>query len=129
MNRDEQVIRQRQEAENEVGTFLAKAGINFAKRNWYIVLAWVVGLLIVAFADGFDAEPKALEEYFSLMERANDYETKHLADLEMKVYQADQRYYNSKGWFWTCNERCTANYNKLQQLKAKLADKETQVRG
>ena len=61
------------------------------------------------------------------MEKANDYETKYLAEIEAKVMMANQRYYDSKGWFWTCNNLCTNNYNKLQGLKAIMATKEAKV--
>ena len=71
--------------------------------------------------------PPIARRYFAIMEKANDYETKYLAEIEAKVMMANQRYYDSKGWFWTCNNLCTNNYNKLQGLKAIMADKEAKV--
>ena len=53
----------RADEENQVGTVLLDFAVRVAKRNWVVVLLWFVGLLLLAFATGFEASPEDQDEY------------------------------------------------------------------
>ena len=50
-------------SEAELPTLLFKAGATFAKKHYMLSGSWLLGLLICLFAQGFQPEPTAVEQY------------------------------------------------------------------
>ncbi|CAK9027425.1 Uncharacterized protein SCF082_LOCUS17912, partial [Durusdinium trenchii] len=104
----------------DLSTVLARAGWGFAKRHYGLTSLWIVGLLLLTFATGF-AVTEEQERAFSEIIQQIDYA--RLSEAERQVYFWDNEYYNSKGFF-SCDDLCNANYAKLVEAQARLADVE-----
>lgn len=98
-----------------------EAVLNGAKKRPVSVSLWVLGLLLAAFANGFSVDDTAKESYHVTLSHAQEVENKELADASRAMHQADSRYYNAKGWFWSCDDRCQKAYDKLNMAKADMA--------
>ena len=112
----QQMTEAEQKRVDEMSTFLARAGWNFAKKHYMLTGGWILGLILVQFATGFTPSDEALQEYGSLMETIDD---QRMMTAQQNVWEADNAYYSSKGWF-SCNALCTRNYKRLQRAQAIL---------
>lgn len=77
-----------------------------ADRHRTISLAWVLGLLLAIFASGLTPSEDQVAAYERRLDTI-DYDS--LAKAEEDLAYMQQRYYNSKGWFFQCDANCQAN--------------------
>lgn len=108
----------------DLGVIAKSAGeavLNGAKKRPVSVSLWVLGLLLAAFANGFSVDDTAKESYHVTLSHAQEVENKELADAYRAMHQAESRYYNAKGWFWSCDDRCQKAYDKYNMAKADMA--------
>eukprot|EP00927_Polykrikos_kofoidii_P019471 TRINITY_DN19103_c1_g1_i1.p1 TRINITY_DN19103_c1_g1~~TRINITY_DN19103_c1_g1_i1.p1 ORF type:complete len:296 (+),score=53.34 TRINITY_DN19103_c1_g1_i1:87-974(+) len=98
--------------------------VNYAtgavKRNPIKVSMWIVGLLVAAFAKGFSVDKEAFVAYSVSLQQAEDVTGTELRNAMARVQQADQLYYNAKGWFWSCDKACMRAWDRLNIAKAEM---------
>jgi hypothetical protein len=102
---------QQASAEQQLSTYLFKTGLSFAKRHYLLTCSYILGLLVLQFAQGFAVTPALRDAYDGAMQQT-DIPRLHEAMEELAVRQ--QTYYDSKGWFFSCDDTC-------QEAKASLA--------
>eukprot|EP00123_Amoebidium_parasiticum_P000004 comp10017_c0_seq1/m.4884 comp10017_c0_seq1/g.4884 ORF comp10017_c0_seq1/g.4884 comp10017_c0_seq1/m.4884 type:complete len:305 (-) comp10017_c0_seq1:9-923(-) len=100
---------------SDIGTVIVKTGFNLARQHYVISLGWVLGLLLCALGNGYVPSQDALQTYESTLKSLP---TKQLIDTRARMYQLEERYRGSRGWFFSCDETCTQN--KKQYEKAAL---------
>ena len=110
---------------SEVVTFAT----NVAKNRPVTVSLWALGLMVAALGNGFSVTTERLEMYQESMDHAAHVHDKDLGQARRLLNDASQKYYNSKGWFWSCDAVCTKNYTKLQLAESRLAEVEQKVGG
>lgn len=84
------------------------------------VSLWVIGLLIAAFANGFTVDDATRESHSINLQHANDVDAKELEKAFRSYHRADQQYRETKGWFWSCDERCNRAYDKVGMARAEV---------
>mmetsp|Transcript_60617 Transcript_60617/g.144453 ORF Transcript_60617/g.144453 Transcript_60617/m.144453 type:complete len:290 (-) Transcript_60617:124-993(-) len=102
------------------GTIVQAAGSaagSFAKRRPVGVSLWALGLLLASFAKGFTVDQVTEETYFLGVRDAQKVRDSELSKALHALDRAERTYYNSKGWFWQCDQRCMQNYDKYQMAK------------
>lgn len=86
---------------------------------------WLLGLLVAAIGTGFSVTDSQLADYNDAMHMAGKTTDYDLSRARRELREADQRYYNAKGWFWSCDERCMREYNKQQLAQGRVMELET----
>jgi len=94
------------------------AAVNVAKNRPVTVSLWVVGLLLAAFANGFAVDEATQESYTATLQHAQEVSGTELNKAYRNMKAAEDRYYNAKGWFWSCDDRCMKAYDKYTMAKA-----------
>jgi len=94
------------------------AAVNVAKNRPVTVSLWVVGLLLAAFANGFSVDEATQESYTATLKHAQEVSGTELNKAYRNMKAAEDRYYNLKGWFWSCDDRCMKAYDKYTMAKA-----------
>lgn len=115
-NRDLQKVN-----ELNFGTIVTAAGstaAGIAKRRPVTVSLWVFGLLLAAFAKGFAVDTVSAESYSLGLRDAQEVSNKELQKALRHMRKAEDQYYSSKGWFWSCDDRCQKNYDKYNMARA-----------
>eukprot|EP00440_Ansanella_granifera_P022867 gb/GFBE01024833.1/.p1 GENE.gb/GFBE01024833.1/~~gb/GFBE01024833.1/.p1 ORF type:complete len:303 (+),score=60.39 gb/GFBE01024833.1/:1-909(+) len=105
----------------DLGAIAVSAGssaVGFAKRRPVGTSLWVVGLLLAAFAKGFAVDDTAREQYSVTLEHAQEVDHKELSQAIRAMQRAEDRYYNAKGWFWSCDERCQRAQDQYNMARA-----------
>eukprot|EP00301_Raphidiophrys_heterophryoidea_P007816 c12978_g1_i1.p1 GENE.c12978_g1_i1~~c12978_g1_i1.p1 ORF type:complete len:291 (+),score=74.85 c12978_g1_i1:129-1001(+) len=114
---------QRQDVQSRQGpdasTVLITLGKEFVVRNPRISIAYVIGILVCLLANGFTPSPAAVEQMESKMGELGDL-GHQIRIAQETVWQAEERYYNSKGWFFSCNQLCQQNKKDYEIKLAKL---------
>eukprot|EP00931_Biecheleriopsis_adriatica_P066549 TRINITY_DN40887_c0_g1_i1.p1 TRINITY_DN40887_c0_g1~~TRINITY_DN40887_c0_g1_i1.p1 ORF type:complete len:335 (+),score=67.28 TRINITY_DN40887_c0_g1_i1:92-1006(+) len=107
----------------DLGAIAKSAGgavLNGAKKRPVSVSLWVVGVLLAAFANGFSVDGNTEESYKITLSHAQEVENKELISAIRAMQQAEDRYYNAKGWFWSCDDRCQKAYDKYSMAKSDM---------
>eukprot|EP00923_Selenidium_pygospionis_P060022 GHVN01105682.1.p1 GENE.GHVN01105682.1~~GHVN01105682.1.p1 ORF type:complete len:315 (+),score=52.17 GHVN01105682.1:85-1029(+) len=99
-------------------TWLTKSTYSFAKKHKVLTSLYIFGLLTALFANGFTPSQSQLDVY-----------NHHLAQIdthkEIEAYETvlywEREYGLSKGWFWTCDDKCQKSKAQLESAKADLA--------
>lgn len=100
---------------------LAVKGVTYVIKNRPITVStWVVGLLLAAFANGFTVDDATTESYQISLQHAEEVHKKDLVRAFQDWKKADERHYNSKGWFWACDGKCQKNLDKANMAKADM---------
>lgn len=117
--RDRQILQAREL--DKASTYLIRVGANAVKRNPIKVGAYVLGLLLCIFFNGFSVGDTQRAEYYQELTKI-DYQ--RLDDARVAVDVSYRPYYRSKGWF-SCNSECQmykkeydealSNYNFLKK--------------
>lgn len=102
-DRDRQIIQARDL--DRASTFLVELGVQTVKRNPIKVGAYLLGLLVCLFFNGFSINEAARGAYLAEVQKL-DHNALH--DAEMSMHLSYNEYYRSKGWL-SCNSICTAN--------------------
>jgi hypothetical protein len=129
-DRDNQVARAREL--DQMSTVLIDFGVKAVKRNPIKVSMYVIGILICLFFNGLAPSPQA-NASFETQLRDIDYGPSETAGRNADM--AYQQYYRSKGWFFSCNERCQQNKRhyemadaEYKRTQAVIADKVSQAK-
>ena len=116
-----------EEGDGEVSTVLIAAGARFVKSHKALSGTWVLGVLLLCFATGFEVSPENQDKY---EEGMRSIDTKKAIHMEKQLWEAETEYRAAKGWF-SCDAGCTkkyATYQKVQAEHAKVvAEQATQV--
>jgi len=94
------------------------AAVHVVKNRPVTVSLWVVGLLLAAFANGFSVDEATQESYTATLQHAQEVSGTELNKAYRNMKAAEDRYYNLKGWFWSCDDRCMKAYDKYTMAKA-----------
>lgn len=108
MSQQQQQLRPLDEAaRNELALSLFKGGVNFAKRHYLATTLYVLGLIVFNLATGFAVNEVQRREYTAIIS------TIDIGELEKAKKRARlsyEDYYDSKGWFFSCDAKCTRNH-------------------
>jgi len=96
--------------DGRIFTLVKNGTITFVKRRPIAVSLYLIGLLAAALGTGFVASREATEVYHEGLKHANHVTNRELAQANNQLRYADQRYYDSKGWFWQCDSHCMDMY-------------------
>jgi len=89
---------------DQAGSILIVAGVNAIKRNPIKVGFWLLGLLLFNFFNGFAITPQQHSQYSEAVDKI-DYGA--LSQSRSDMNEAYREYANSRGWFWSCDARCS----------------------
>lgn len=103
---------------SDVSTFLFRSGFNFAKRHYVLSASYVLGLLLFNFASGLSVNAIQKHEFDSALATIN---VRKLDASKEQWMIAQDEYRASKGWFFTCDEFCTKNYEVMKSAEAVVA--------
>jgi len=85
------------------------------------VSTWVLGLLLAALATGFTVSDVQKEAYSIALSQAQDVDSTELDKALRNLHHAEQRHYEAKGWFWSCDARCQAMADKVEMARSNAA--------
>jgi hypothetical protein len=91
-----------------------KAGYSFAKNHYILTFIYILGLLIIQFGTGFAVTSSQQKEFTSILQKID---IRGLENAKENAYLTYEEYRQSKGWFFTCDEKCTELYEISQQAK------------
>jgi len=101
----------------DIGGIVVKTATAIVKNRPVSVSLWVVGLLIAAFANGFQVDEVTRESHAINLQQASEVDAKELEKAYRAYHRADEQYRAAKGWFWSCDERCQRAYDKVGMAK------------
>ncbi|EER03030.1 hypothetical protein Pmar_PMAR026784, partial [Perkinsus marinus ATCC 50983] len=107
-------------------TVAANAGLKFVKKHYVISSMYIIGLLVALFGTGFHVDPITAARYDQTLEHIDVVQGRQYRSVMQKLDRAERDYYNSKGWF-SCNDECQANYQKVQDLRDQKAVVESKI--
>ncbi|CAD7957281.1 unnamed protein product [Amoebophrya sp. A25] len=116
--------RRTEEGGPNAGVIIA-AATGFVKRRPVTVSLWVVGLLVAALGNGFAVSMQQMETYQDAMSHAHHVTDRELGQARRLFKEADQRYYNAKGWFWSCDANCQKMLSRRDLAQARLLEVES----
>jgi len=99
--RDEHIANAREI--DRMSTVLIDFGYNFVKRNPIPTVLYFIGILICLIFNGFATSDLQRSQYIEALQKI-DHNTIDNANYEF--YNAEQNYFRSRGWFFTCDTRC-----------------------
>jgi hypothetical protein len=101
MNNNRELITQE---DLSVSTIIIKPLIYTARYNPVISSFWIAGILILFFFQGFKVSPEIENRY---QKDLNNIDFNSLINIEDKYFMSRSKYENSRGWFFSCDNRCT----------------------
>jgi len=104
----------------DVGALVVSGVTNVIKNRPISVSLWVLGLLLAAFANGFAVDDITRESYAMTLQMAEEVDRKELGTALRNFNEADQKYYNAKGWFWQCDNRCQKAKDRADMAQAEV---------
>ncbi|CAD7926316.1 unnamed protein product [Amoebophrya sp. A120] len=110
-------------------TAIVAAAAGFAKNRPVTTSLWAIGLLVAAMGNGFSVTMQQMETYQEAMSHAHHVTDRELSQARRLFREADQRYYNAKGWFWSCDATCQKMLTKRDLAQAQLYEVETKRDG
>lgn len=105
----------------DIGALVVSTATNVVKNRPVSVSLWVVGLLLAAFANGFSVDETTRESYSMTLQHAEEVDRLELGKALAAERKAEDRYYNAKGWFWSCDARCQKAKDKHEMARAEVA--------
>ncbi len=120
---------QQQSAGASVASEALQVAKYVVKQRPILFSAWMVGVLVALMGRGFSVTDAQLNDYNDAMHMASQTTGKDLAQARRALAEADQRYYNAKGWFWSCDEKCMREYNKQQLAAGRVVELEARRDG
>jgi len=103
--------------ELDIGALVVSTATEVVKKRPVSVSLWVFGLLLAAFAKGFAVDETTRESYSMTLEHAREVDQRELSKALRALQHAEDKYYNAKGWFWSCDDKCMKYYDKVQMAK------------
>jgi hypothetical protein len=85
---------------DRMSTALIDFGTRVVKKNPIKVGGYIIGLLICLFFNGFAVNEERLDMFQDALSKI-DY--RELRKSQDDLYNAQQNYYHSQGWFWSCD--------------------------
>lgn len=104
-----------------IGEIVVSTATNVVKKRPVTVSLWVLGLLLAAFANGFSVDDTTRASYSMTLEHAEEVDRQELGKALGNLRKAEERHYNAKGWFWSCDERCQKAKDKMEMAQANVA--------
>jgi len=109
---------------DNIGAEIVSAATHMVKNRPVLVSGWFIGLLVAALGTGFSVTETQLAEYQDAMHAASKTTDRDLVQAKTALREADQRYYNAKGWFWQCDANCQRLYTQQQLAAGRVAELE-----
>lgn len=104
----------------DIGAVVVKTATSVVKNHPVKVSMWAVGCVLAAFANGFAVDPTTADSYQMQLSQANNVAGKELQDAIRNFKRADDKYYNSKGWFWSCDTRCQRAKDQMEMARGEV---------
>lgn len=105
---------------SSTGNGIIQIATSVVKNRPVTVSLWVIGLVVAALGNGFAVTVSQMELYQEAMSHAHHVTDRELGQARRLFREADQRYYNAKGWFWSCDANCTRLLAKRDMAQAQL---------
>jgi len=113
-----------------VSSIVVRSASWAVKKRPVTVSLWGVGLLVAAFANGFAVNDTQKEAYLMTLQHAEAVDTGEMRRAIAGMKQAEERYRNSQGWFWSCDSMCQRmkdKYEFAQQEAARVQTKRDSI--
>lgn len=104
----------------DIGALAVKTATTVVKKRPVTVSLWAFGLLLAAFAKGFAVSETTQEAYAITLSHAQEVERGELSKVLREMNNAESRYYNAKGWFWSCDDRCQKMKDKFDMARGEV---------
>lgn len=114
----------------DIGALVISGATNLVKKRPVSVSLWVLGLLLAAFANGFQVDDLARDSYTVTLQMAEEVDRTELNKALRNLKAAEDKHYSVKGWFWTCDDRCQKAKDKVGMAQAeanRLMQKRDQI--
>ena len=101
---------------NEMGQLVIRGITSFARRNKVITGVYLFGWIFLLFIGSGTQLTISQQRAYNRIMDSIDVQTEY--DATSDYWQARNRYHNSRGWFWTCNDRyCQQNKIRYEQAE------------
>lgn len=104
----------------DIGALVATGVKNVVKNRPISVSLWVLGLMLAAFATGFQVDDLTRDSYTVTLQMAQEVDNTELNKALRNLGAAEDRYYNAKGWFWQCDDRCAKAKDKRDMAQSEV---------
>lgn len=104
----------------DFGALVIGTAKNVVKKRPITVSTWILGLLLAAFANGFQVDDTTRESYSMTLSHAKEVDRTELNKALIALQKAEDRYYNAKGWFWACDKKCQMAKDKADMARAEV---------
>lgn len=98
---------------DRASTVMIDLGVKVIKRNPIKVGAYLIGILICLFFNGWTVSDAQRAEYYNIMDKIDHSRANNAAE---DLYLATQRYRQSKGWF-SCDATCSLNKQSMESYQ------------
>lgn len=106
--------------ELDLGAIVVSGAKNIVKNRPVSVSLWVLGLLVAAFANGFQVDDVTTESYQITLKMAEEVDRDELHGALRNLQVAEDRHYQLKGWFWQCDNKCQKALDKVNMAQAEV---------
>lgn len=104
----------------DIGAMVLTTATGIVKNRPVGVSMWVLGLLLAAFANGFKVDDLQAESYKVTLDMAEEVDRTELNKAHRALAAAEDRHYQTKGWFWQCDNRCQKEKDKADMAQAEV---------
>jgi hypothetical protein len=106
----------------ELSQTIVRGAQTFTRRHkyitgFYLLGVCVLGLLVLSGGRGRPLDATQVQQYDQIMDSI-DVQAEY--EAEAAVWKARQRYQNTKGWFWACDNTCQRYKEQLRRADEKL---------
>lgn len=104
----------------DIGALVVSTSTNFVKNRPKTVGLWVLGLLLAAFANGFNVSETQRDVYKMALGNAEEVDKNELTKALYDLRKAEDRHYQLKGWFWACDDACQKAKDRVGMAQASV---------
>lgn len=110
-------VQKKKDDDFDLGAIVVSGAKHVVTKNPVKVSVWVLGLLLAAFATGFTVDKVTAESYELTLKHADDVTRSELLESYSNLQKAEQRHYQLKGWFWSCDGKCQKALDKVNMAR------------
>lgn len=105
---------------NEVGTLLVNGATSFARNHKFVTGWYLMGLLVLIFVSYVPGTPLTMQQQQQYQTIVNSIDLQAEYDATDHFHRHQQRYYATKGWFFSCDHVCQRNKRNMEEAQKAL---------
>lgn len=114
-----------QTPEEQIKNYAITTVKTFVTKRPALFSSWLLGLAVAAMGTGFAVQQTQISDYEDAMHHAQQITGADITRAERDLRISETNYYNTKGWFWQCDEVCMQHYNRKTLAEQRVAELQT----